>query len=140
MGFVEHFSGLDSIIERHLEFLKPGGMLIIGVPSFLGINHWLMRRLAPRRLSQHNLLVMEISSLASFERKFGLEKLFKGYIGGFKPTAYAPRESFTFWHRIINKAARLLEATFWYRLPILNRFNARCISCYAIGIWKKRPE
>jgi SAM-dependent methyltransferase len=137
MGFVEHFPVLEPIVERHLKFLKPGGILIIGVPNYLGINHWLAGRLAPRLLSQHNLSAMEISKWASFEKKFGLKKLFKRYVGGFIPTAYGFCENPTFVNRVIDRGARLLSVVLLRYLPVLRRFNARCVSCYALGIWKK---
>jgi len=37
MGFIEHFSDLDSIVGKHVELLKKHGILLLGVPNYRGI-------------------------------------------------------------------------------------------------------
>ena len=40
-GFIEHFTDVDEVVELHLRWLKPGGILILGVPNFRGIYSFL---------------------------------------------------------------------------------------------------
>jgi 2-polyprenyl-3-methyl-5-hydroxy-6-metoxy-1,4-benzoquinol methylase len=37
-GFIEHFDNPENVIQKHLDLLKPGGILIVGVPNFTGIH------------------------------------------------------------------------------------------------------
>ena len=54
MGFIEHFSDVQAVIQNHLKLIKPGGILLVGVPNFLGINLFFLKRLAPELVSKHN--------------------------------------------------------------------------------------
>jgi|GEM_PF-727997 len=52
-GLVEHFSDLDRVVRRHVELLRPGGTLVIGVPSLVGVHGPLMRRYQPAMSAIH---------------------------------------------------------------------------------------
>jgi len=147
LGFIEHFEDIDSVIKKHLDLLKPGGILLIEVPNFSGVYAPFMRCFAPNMLSQHNLNAMDIRKWALFEHDFNLDILFKGYLGGFSPTVLRSllnRERgkmawFTQLLRLtldiplriimrINKHFRLLQP--------LRRFNSRYWSICAIGVYQ----
>jgi len=51
LGLIEHFVDLQEVVEAHLRYLKPEGVLMLGCPNFLGVNHWIVRRLAPELLA-----------------------------------------------------------------------------------------
>jgi SAM-dependent methyltransferase len=85
LGFIEHFDNLEFVVEKHLDYLKPGGILILGIPNLLGIYHWFLKRLAPSHDKTHNLAIMDINNWTSFEKKFHLNIIFRKYIGGFEP-------------------------------------------------------
>jgi 2-polyprenyl-3-methyl-5-hydroxy-6-metoxy-1,4-benzoquinol methylase len=78
MGLIEHFSDPDAIVGKHVELLNKQGILLLGVPNYRGISHTVLRRLAPRKLSMHNLETMDIKNWESFEKKYGLKTIFKG--------------------------------------------------------------
>jgi SAM-dependent methyltransferase len=137
LGFIEHFSDLNLIIEKHLELLNPGGILLIGTPNLLGINHWFLKKLAPALLSKHNLYNMDISKWKEFENKFNLKKIFKGYIGGFEPGVFYKHENKTALNNILIFIVRTLKRIFHSRFKILRRFNSKYTSGYVIGIYKK---
>jgi len=37
LGFIEHFDEPVGVVVRHLDLLKPGGILLLGVPNYGGI-------------------------------------------------------------------------------------------------------
>ena len=137
LGVVEHFEDMESAVARHLRLLKPGGILLIGMPSFIGVNHWFLKRLAPVLLSQHNLNSMRIENWARFEGNLGLTPIFKGYIGGFEPRVFAVRERRTFRSGFLYLFSRGLALILSHHLPGLRRFNSPRFSGYVMGIWRK---
>jgi SAM-dependent methyltransferase len=137
LGFIEHFSNLEPVIEKHLRFLKPGGTLLIGTPNFLGINHFFWKRLCPKLLSAHNLAAMDIQNWTSFADNFRLEVLFKGYVGGFEPGVFLRCDDKILLNRVLRTILHALYLSFSSHFKILRRINGRYISGYAIGVYRK---
>jgi 2-polyprenyl-3-methyl-5-hydroxy-6-metoxy-1,4-benzoquinol methylase len=73
MGFIEHFSDLGSIVGKHVELLKKHGILLLGVPNYPGISQFVLKRLAPRLLSTHNLEAMDIKNWKFLKKCTGLK-------------------------------------------------------------------
>ena len=132
LGFIEHFSDLELVIEKHLQLLKPGGILLIGAPNFLGINHWLLKKLNPELLSTHNLSCMNIRKWETFEKCFNLEVIFKGYIGGFEPRLFIPKNNRVMFYFLAG-IGRIAD----YIIRPLGVLNSKYWNGYAIGIYKK---
>lgn len=68
-GFIEHFDNPSDIIDKHLEFLRPGGLLVVTVPN-LNPGTWygrLVRRFNPSVYSMHNI---QTCSMPEFPRIF----------------------------------------------------------------------
>ena len=42
-GFIEHFDEPSSVVDRHLDLLKPGGLLVVSIPNLRGVNGLLTR-------------------------------------------------------------------------------------------------
>jgi len=137
MGFIEHFSDLDSIIAKHVALLKKQGILLLGVPNYRGISHAVLKRLAPVKLSMHNLEAMDIKNWESFEKKYGLGTIFKAYIGGFDPGRFRRCESKTLKNRLIRFFFKLVRVLITERLTLLRRFNSIYWSAYLLGIYIK---
>jgi len=58
-GFVEHFTGLEEVLARHVALVNPGGYVVIGVPNFRW-GQYLIRLLLDRdSLRRHNLEAMK---------------------------------------------------------------------------------
>ena len=57
LGFVEHFVDFRGVMEKHLALLKSGGLLIVGLPRFIGVN-WLIQAIIDR-------LTREVAALSS---------------------------------------------------------------------------
>lgn len=137
LGFIEHFSDLDLVVERHLALLKDGGILMLGVPNFLGISELVLRKLAPRTLSMHNLLTMDIANWRPFEEKYRLKALFRDYAGGFEPGNFRRCEDRTITNLAIRYFFKLLRISFG-RIRYFRRFNSRYWSAYLLGIYQKK--
>lgn len=136
-GFIEHFTDLTAVVGRHLKLLKPGGILLLGVPNFLGINHWFLKRLAPILLEGHNLKSMDAQTWNSFENEFHLEVLFKDYVGGFEPAVFLKQEKKSVVNNSLFFVARLLNRIFHANLKWLRKFNSKNTSGYLMGIYRK---
>lgn len=94
LGFIEHFSNTEEVFARHLDWLKPGGTLFLGVPNFRGVNRLIQmlidRHLREKILTTHNLKTMKPRLWLTMGRRFGLEDVFVGYCGGFEPALFNP--------------------------------------------------
>lgn len=136
LGFIEHFEELNMVVKKHTELLKPGGILLLGVPNLGGIYRFFLNRTAPQHLAIHNLNSMKINNWKKFENELNLVPLFKGYIGGFDPMVMQKIEKSNLTNRFLNFIIRRLMI-FSFKLNFLNKINSRYWSGYLIGIYKK---
>jgi 2-polyprenyl-3-methyl-5-hydroxy-6-metoxy-1,4-benzoquinol methylase len=137
MGFIEHFSDLDSIVEKHIELLRKQGILLLGVPNYRGISQVVLKRLAPQKLSTHNLEAMDIKNWESFEKKQGLQTIFKAYLGGFNPGRFRKCENRTLKNLFIRFFFKLVRILITDRFTFLRNFNSIYWSAYLLGIYRK---
>ena len=137
LGFIEHFDDPSKAIEKHLSLLKPGGILMIGVPNLTGIYHVFLKFLSPSHDKSHNLKIMDLNNWSLFENAFKLEPVFKSYIGGFEPLIMKKRDVRTPFTWILLIIVKVLMVIFSFRLKFLRKFNSRFWSGYLIGIYKK---
>jgi len=82
-GFIEHFTDVGAIVQKHLRLLKPGGCLVVLIPNLRGVNlflTWLCRRDV---IPMHNLDIMKRENFAALFDAQSLEPLFCGYSGTF---------------------------------------------------------
>lgn len=82
-GLIEHFNDTKDIINRHLQFLKPGGTLFITLPNFTGVNGWVQRGYDMDNYSKHNISSMNPALLADYCRQLGLQQVEAYYYGHF---------------------------------------------------------
>jgi 2-polyprenyl-3-methyl-5-hydroxy-6-metoxy-1,4-benzoquinol methylase len=137
LGFIEHFDNPSAVVARHLEFVKPNGILLLGVPNYAGIYEPVLKRLAPSMLQTHNLAIMDMERWKPFESELNLGIIFKGYIGGFEPLNMKKMEVRTVSNRILYFWVRVLMVLFSFRGKFLRRFNSRSWSGYMVGIYRK---
>ena len=136
-GFIEHFMDLEDVVERHLNLLKNGGLLVLGVPNFNGINRVVLNQLAPKLLSMHNLNNMDHKNWANFENKFNIEVLFRNFIGGFEPRNYRRCEVRSLKNKIIRFVFKPIRIFITDKYLFLRRFNSPLWSAYLLGIYRK---
>jgi SAM-dependent methyltransferase len=137
LGLIEHFADLTSAVSAHARFVKPGGLLAIGCPNFLGVNGMLLRWLAPGVVATTNPSNMDVRSWTVFERQLGLEPLFKGYVGGFEPAVAARTESPRQLDRATVRSLQILAHLLGRReTQLLRRLNSRWWSGYVMGVYR----
>jgi len=78
-GFIEHFSNLEEVIERHIRLVKPGGILIISCPNFRGLQYIFHRLLDPANLERHVLKAMSLSRWNRVLKRNGMMTIYQGY-------------------------------------------------------------
>jgi trans-aconitate methyltransferase len=82
-GLIEHFNDTKAIIETHLQFLKPGGVLFITLPNFKAVNGWVQRKFDKENYDKHNINSMNPKLLADYFRQLGLTEVESYYHGKF---------------------------------------------------------
>jgi len=82
-GLIEHFNDTKAIIETHLQFLKPGGVLFITLPNFKSINGWVQKKFDKENYDKHNINSMDPKMLADCCRQLGLTEVESYYHGKF---------------------------------------------------------
>lgn len=85
-GFIEHFDEPCAVVERHVRWLRPGGVLVLGVPNFRGVHGFLQRHLGPVTYAAHNIEVMDRDWLTGCGAALGLTTERVDWMAGFEPT------------------------------------------------------
>jgi SAM-dependent methyltransferase len=137
LGLIEHFGDVTAAVRAHTDVVLPGGVLLLGAPNLQGINAPLLRRLSPACLSTHHVEATYESTWNRFEAELGLERLFRGYFGGFDASMFWRIES----RRLRD---RLLHQLLWYLGKVLDRREARLLrrpnsrlwSTYLMGVYR----
>lgn len=78
-GFIEHFNNMEEIILKHIELVKPSGVLIISCPNFRKIQYILHRLLDTDNVGRHVLENMDLEKITEILEKYDMEILFEGY-------------------------------------------------------------
>jgi len=137
LGLIEHFDDFGAVVAAQAKLVKQGGILLIGVPNFRGVNGWFARRIDRARFESHNLAAMDAVGWDAFEHELGLQRLFRGYVGGFEPSVFAtPAASDAVGARLLAFGARQLARVLTYHLAVLRRFNRPWLSGYLMGVWR----
>ncbi|MGH8372258.1 MAG: class I SAM-dependent methyltransferase [Gammaproteobacteria bacterium] len=82
-GFIEHFTDPADVIARHLDLLKPGGLLIVGIPNLRGLNYLLSSIFDRHVVAMHNLTIMTRDHLAALFPDNLVMPAFCNYYGTF---------------------------------------------------------
>ncbi len=132
LGFVEHFENWTNVIERHLEFVAPGGLLILEAPNFMGrFQNWFHRTFDAENLAIHYVPAMDPFKWAELVSQYGFEIQFAGYFGRFH--LWAQESNLSPAKKIALKW--LLRSRNWFKHLLPS--NSKCFSPYA-GLVAKR--
>jgi SAM-dependent methyltransferase len=82
-GFIEHFTDLKTVIDRHVDLLAPGGYLFVDVPNFRGVNNPLARLFDKEAIPRHNIEIMRKDVFTGLFNRSDLEGVACGYYGTF---------------------------------------------------------
>jgi SAM-dependent methyltransferase len=137
LGLIEHFADFDAAVAAHVRLVRSGGLLVLGVPNFAGINGWFAKRIDRPRFASHNLDAMRLDRWDRFEVTLGLQRLFRGHVGGFEPRVFAVTDDPVTLSRLpLRLVAEVMVRTVGRHLPGLRRFNHPLISGYLMGAWR----
>ncbi len=82
-GFIEHFTDVDAVIDKHLNLLAKGGRLVVIIPRIKGVNHALGMFFHKEIISMHNLSIMGKKEFSEIFDRNDLSTLFCDYYGIF---------------------------------------------------------
>ncbi|QQS15832.1 MAG: class I SAM-dependent methyltransferase [Candidatus Moraniibacteriota bacterium] len=135
-GLIEHFHGdtLQRIIQKHIEFTKPGGFIVISVPNLSGWNLFYQKLLNSENVKIHNLDVMNLEFFNEVGNKDALENIYTGYIGRVNFGLYSGKWPFGYIHQAIQNVFNFLFQN-GIMLP-----ETKSVSPYILSIYKKRGE
>ncbi len=137
-GFIEHFTDVNGVIDKHLRLLKSGGRVVVIIPNFRGVNGLLLRLFYKDILRLHNTHIMAI---AEFERLFEgkrLKKEYCSYYGAFNFGLFGVRKGspLRFLLRFCNMLQTPMNVLF--RLSLGDRAHSNGLFCpYLIYIGEK---
>ena len=136
LGFIEHFDDLAGTFARHVEFVRPGGRLALGVPNLRGVNRAAQWLADPDWLRLHNLAAMSPDLFRRLGAEHGLALEHLGYFGGFDPALIAPSPARAAAARLPAKAI-ILGGLAYRRLPVSDRIQHRLFSSYLLGVFRR---
>ncbi len=90
-GFIEHFSDVRTIVEKHVQLLKPGGLLVVEIPNLTGANDLLARFFQREVFSFVDMSIMGETAFRSLFERPDLNRRFCGYFGTFTFYLFACR-------------------------------------------------
>jgi SAM-dependent methyltransferase len=128
-GFIEHFSDVSSVVDKHIEYLKPDGTLVLTVPNFLGLNGRLQKILDQETYDTHFLETMYDYKLKKIISDKNMDIQYISYYG-----------KFGVWLEDINKKPRWLRRSIYLTNIIgkfVVRFESKIFSPYLVMVAKK---
>jgi len=91
-GFIEHFTDAKRVVEKHLNLLAKGGVLVISIPNLRGLNYLLARVFHKELIAMHNLTIMRKREFQELFDKSEVSNLYCDYYGTFNFGLFNARE------------------------------------------------
>lgn len=131
-GLIEHFVDTKNIIQKHVEQLNSGGVLLITLPNFKSLNGWFQKTFDLENYEKHNINCMDLDLLHNACQGLGLTEIQTRYDGKFM--LWFERENDKpLWVRLLKKAIWLPLKVFFKIIPI----DTKAFSPYIIVTAKK---
>lgn len=110
-GFIEHFENYQDIFSKHLAYTKKDGNVVIGFPSFRGVNYYIQlcidKICGSKIIENHNIKMMDNKLMLEMINQSKNDIVFSNYIGGFEPSLFNIQDiknSFIkFWFKVVLK-------------------------------------
>ncbi len=90
-GFIEHFTDVDYVIDRHINLLKKGGLAFVTIPNYRGLNYMIQYALDRNILNIHNLGIMDKNSFLPIFQNRNLDTVYCDYWGVFSFNLFAAK-------------------------------------------------
>lgn len=135
LGFIEHFDDPVSVIEQHLNWLKPDGILVLGVPNFNGIHGFFQKRLDISVWQAHNTKIMSLEFFKKIQDQLNIKAHSVEYLGSFEPALPMSKSKVnitTFLPKVILKIASYVR-----RIKLFDRLNSQHLSSYILAVYTK---
>jgi SAM-dependent methyltransferase len=126
-GLIEHFNDTADIINRHINFVKPGGTLFLTLPNFKALNGWFQKTFDKANYDKHNIDCMDPALLADICKQAGLEVIQSRYFGNFSLWLENEKEK--------PASVRLFKKAVWFAGKVFTKvipFNSRALSPYIL--------
>ncbi len=120
-GLIEHFLDTKEIIQKHVEQLNSGGVLLITLPNFKSLNGWFQKTFDKENYDKHNINCMDLSLLEGICQQLGLSNIHTRYDGRFMLWFERENEK-PFFVRILKKIVWLPLKVFFKIIPIETKF------------------
>ncbi len=110
-GFLEHFPDWERCFSRHLDLVKPGGLLLLATPNFVGgLQNFLHRILDRGNFDRHCLPAMDLGAWRKLAESRGFEVMSADYFYEFDFwNGPQPRP---FWQKIVSRGIQALLPIF----------------------------
>lgn len=129
-GFIEHFENFDEVLDKHAEWTKPGGAIMIMIPNKRYLRYLYGLLCDRSNLKAHNLKCMSLQTFRSFAKRNGLSVKYLNYFGGFP---YRVHQPLNFFQRILYSFVRISAR---FINPIIEKYPNRYLSSTIIAIFK----
>jgi SAM-dependent methyltransferase len=132
-GLIEHFLDTKNVIQKHVEQLNSGGVLLITLPNFKSLNGWFQKTFDFENYEKHNINSMDLELLHDICKKLGLTNIKTRYDG-----------KFMLWFERENEKpffVRLLKKVIWLPLKVFFKIisiDTKAFSPY-ITVTAKKP-
>ena len=90
-GFAEHFADHRLVVEKHVPWMKPGGLMVMMIPNLTGIHRFLCSTFDNENYRAHVPALMYKTTLRKTLEEAGLEVLFCGFQTTFRPFYPLPK-------------------------------------------------
>jgi SAM-dependent methyltransferase len=131
-GLIEHFLDTKDIIQKHVDQLNSGGILLITLPNFKSLNGWFQKTFDIANYEKHNIECMDLDFLNNICKQIGLIDIQTKYSGKFMLWLENESEK-PFLVRIFKKIIWLPFKIFFKIVPI----DTKAFSPYIIVTAKK---
>lgn len=131
-GFIEHFENFDEVLDKHYQYLKPGGTLFVLVPNMKYYIHFYKYLVDYKNLKIHNLKCMKSSVFKKFGERNQLETIKIEYFGGFP---FSVHQKLNLFQKIIFQVHRIISKKGFD--SFLKRNPSKYFSSTLVAIYKK---
>jgi SAM-dependent methyltransferase len=130
-GLIEHFTNFDEVLDKHCQYLKPGGAMLIMIPNKRFIRSLYGNLVDRKNQKAHNLACMNKAVFESFALRNNLKIEWLQYHGGFPYKVHAPLNVV---QKSVYHLARFLALQFnrW-----IKKHPSKWWSSALIGIYRK---
>lgn len=138
LGFIEHFEDSFTVIDRHLAWLHTGGLLVLGIPNFQGVNKLLQKLLDNSILEKHNLSIMNLDFFRNLSKIHNVELTNLRYLGSFEPALPMSMKPTHGISMLSVRAFLKLANAIRCRARFFDKLNGPKFSSYIIASYRKK--